>query len=307
MRHQQEHRRGGRLLQGLEQGVLRLGHEPVGVVDDHDPAAPLERTEGGLLDHPADRVDLDRPGVAGLDHDDVGVDAPRDPPARPARPAALGNALGPARRGGRLAVQQLGETQGDLPLADAVGTRQHEAWRQAVAGHGLGEQTADRRMALDRTELSRRTPVHVSSAHRPIGPTGCAPCYGTGLPRRSRRLRSPPDQSGRGPRRSTPQGSCQSTRADAATHGHRRFTMRGNGGGGLEETRRDGQRSGRSRPKPPRRRFTMRGNGGGRLEETRRGGQRSGQNRPSRRAMGNIPRGRAEWRGRRDSNSRPPA
>ena len=60
-RHQHELRARGRLLQRLQEGVLRRRHEQLGVVDDDHPAPPLERTVAHLLDRLPHLVDGDRP------------------------------------------------------------------------------------------------------------------------------------------------------------------------------------------------------------------------------------------------------
>ena len=60
-------RRRRRLLERLQQRVLRFDQQRVGLVDDHDPAPAFERTVGGALDRVADLIDLDRAGLARLD------------------------------------------------------------------------------------------------------------------------------------------------------------------------------------------------------------------------------------------------
>ena len=51
-RHEHEHRRRGRLLERLEQRVLRFGHHRVRFVDDDDAPAALERPVRRPLDRP---------------------------------------------------------------------------------------------------------------------------------------------------------------------------------------------------------------------------------------------------------------
>ena len=153
VRHEQEDRGRGRLLEGLEQRILRLDHQPVGVVDDDDAAAP-PRTDGTRPARPPPRTasTLIVPVSPGATASTSACTPSRDPPARGTRSATLGNAGAVPGVANRLAVQQLGQTHRDLPLADAVGARQHQARRQPIPGDRPGQQAANRGMAPDRAE-----------------------------------------------------------------------------------------------------------------------------------------------------------
>ena len=70
-RHEHEHRAGRRLLQALEQRVLRVGAHRVRVVDDDHPAATLEGPIGRLRDDITNLFDLD--GAALLRQDEQHV------------------------------------------------------------------------------------------------------------------------------------------------------------------------------------------------------------------------------------------
>jgi len=74
---------GGRFLQGLEQGVGRLGGGQIKVGDDGHAPTPLVGGEGQVMLHGADLVDLDV-GAVRLDDDDVGMCALHGVGARPA-------------------------------------------------------------------------------------------------------------------------------------------------------------------------------------------------------------------------------
>src|SRR5205814_2347091 len=84
-----EHRRRRRLLERLQQRVLRLHDERVCFVDDDDAAPSLERPVVGALDDVADLIDLDRAAVARLDDNDVRMHAARDTAARGALAARI--------------------------------------------------------------------------------------------------------------------------------------------------------------------------------------------------------------------------
>ena len=335
MRHEQEHRGRRRLLECLEQRILRLGHQPVGVVDDDDAAAPLERTVRGLLDHPAHRVDLDRPGVAGRDREHVGMHPARDPPARGTRSAALGNAGAVPGVANRLAVQQLGQTHRDLPLADAVGARQHQARRQPIPGDRPGQQAANRGMAPDRAEphgapsqsivavynadahVNRRT-WGIGNRDRRVGRQARKPAsaavpgtaggrFGRGGTRR-RRARKPAGAAvpgtagGRFGRGGTRRGRARKP-ASAAVPGtvidmELPTAPRPAGFCGMARSARGDAASVTA--------LGVRSNGGdseGNVREPCPFGAGSPETPSDRRPSA----GRVEWRGRRDSNSRPPA
>ncbi len=86
-----EHERGRvrRLLERLQQRVLRVRNDPLRIVDDDDAAPSFEWTVGGALDRVADLLDLDGAGLTWLDEQHVGVNATRDPPAGGARSAGV--------------------------------------------------------------------------------------------------------------------------------------------------------------------------------------------------------------------------
>ena len=67
-----------RLLERLEDGVLRVDTHLLRLVDDDDAAAAFEGTVSRALDRLADLLDLDGAGLAGFDAEDVRVDAADD-------------------------------------------------------------------------------------------------------------------------------------------------------------------------------------------------------------------------------------
>ena len=81
-RHEDECRCRRRLLERLQQRILRLGVQRVRVVHDHDAAPALERPICRALDRFAHLIDLDDARIAWLENQDVGVHASRDPLAR---------------------------------------------------------------------------------------------------------------------------------------------------------------------------------------------------------------------------------
>ena len=86
---QHEHGRRGRLLERLQQCVLRLRHQRVSFVDYDDAPAALEGAIARPLDRLADLFDFDRSVVAGLEHQGIRVDAARDPRAGRADAAGI--------------------------------------------------------------------------------------------------------------------------------------------------------------------------------------------------------------------------
>jgi hypothetical protein len=73
--YEDEYRHRGRFFERLQQRVLRRRHERVGLVDDDDAAPALEGAIRGTIDDLTDLFDLDRAGVAGLENENVGMDA----------------------------------------------------------------------------------------------------------------------------------------------------------------------------------------------------------------------------------------
>ena len=176
-----------RLLQALEEGVLRRLVHRLGVVDDEDPPARLERRPGDLADEVPHLVHPDlglgpRPAGPGqppaLREDEVGVEAevppdvlvgvpvglapePVEPlglergghlPARPALPAGLGD-------GRPLAQGRLGDGEGQGLLPDALGPGEEHRGRQAVP---LERPREDRAHAV--------VAPHVGEPHRAASP-----------------------------------------------------------------------------------------------------------------------------------------
>ena len=122
-----------RLLERLEQRVLRLRREQMRVVDDADLRAAGERAEAELALEIADLLDrdvalaLERPG----DRAHVGMRAGGDRAARVARAAGLERL--------RLAVQSERERAGDHALADAGGAGEDEGVRETAGLGGAAE------------------------------------------------------------------------------------------------------------------------------------------------------------------------
>ena len=136
-RDEQEYRGRRGFLERLEQCVLRLRHQPIGIVDDDDAPPTLERPKRHLVDSGPHRVDLDRPGLAWLDDDDVYVHAPGYSLTGTALSTRIGRRRGAASgRGHRGAIEELGHRHGDPTLTDAVRTGKHETGRQRVASCG---------------------------------------------------------------------------------------------------------------------------------------------------------------------------
>jgi hypothetical protein len=114
---QDEHRAGRRLFERLQQRVLRLRLERVGLADDNHPLTALERAVADAIEHVAHHVGLDRRLVIGLEHGDIHVQSARDAIARPAAPARVERQR---VRGDRLEkVDHLRQRPGDDELADA--------------------------------------------------------------------------------------------------------------------------------------------------------------------------------------------
>ena len=88
-RHQDEHRRRGRLFERLEQRVLGGRDQRVGLIEDDHTTPAFERAIGGTIDHLADLLRLDGFVIARFDDEHVPVHAARDAGARRARPAGV--------------------------------------------------------------------------------------------------------------------------------------------------------------------------------------------------------------------------
>ena len=87
--HEDEDGHRGRLFERFQQGVLGGWNERVGFVDDDHAPPALERAIRRAVDGLAHLFDLDRAGVAGLENEDVGVDAAGDARARGAGAARV--------------------------------------------------------------------------------------------------------------------------------------------------------------------------------------------------------------------------
>ena len=161
--------RVGRLLQRLEQRVLSLHVHRLGVEDERELAAGLERFEGEPFLQPADLGDLDlsrRHGVEvgatcpapgellglGQDDDHVGVAARHHPPARTAGAARVAVGL--------LAVGGLRQREGGQLLADPRRSAEEVAVVQLAALDG-GPQRGDGPVLADDV-LERHWGVHCS-------------------------------------------------------------------------------------------------------------------------------------------------
>jgi hypothetical protein len=131
-------------------GVLRLLDQRVGLVDDHDPAPRLERAKRCLIDHRPYRLDLDRAAVAGREHDDVGVHATGNAPAR--RALAAGVALELAIGARRRAVDRLSYRDRHATLADAGRPGKEQRRRQRATRHRPRQQRHEPPMADDVTK-----------------------------------------------------------------------------------------------------------------------------------------------------------
>src|SRR5204862_3674959 len=133
----------------------------VGLVDDDQPAPPLERPVGGAIDRLADLVDLDAAGVAGLDDEDVGMDAAGDAAAGGAFTARVATVIEIDRT---LAVQRLGQGRRGETLTDAVRAGEDQARRQRAARGRAGEQRQHRPVTRDRPERHLSAIYHAPAA-----------------------------------------------------------------------------------------------------------------------------------------------
>ena len=140
---------GRRLLEGLEQGRLRVLVHAVGRLDDGDPCPALDRQQRQLADEVADPAgpsaraadDHLAAGSLGADPMQVRVPARGDQPARPARTArAVGDVVGRAQEPGR-------QVQRERRLADPGGTDEQDR---------VGRPSPDHR--ADRGERGRLSP-----------------------------------------------------------------------------------------------------------------------------------------------------
>ena len=129
----------GRLLEGLEQGVRRLGGQHVDLVDDVDlpPAGRAQRDAGDQLPH-----GVDAPVGGGVELDDVERAALGDADARVADAARL-----PVGRFG--AVEGLGQDAGGRRLARAPGAAEQVGVGHPALADGVAEGVADVVLALD--------------------------------------------------------------------------------------------------------------------------------------------------------------
>ena len=152
-RGEDEHRGVRRLLERLEQGVLRALGEGVGVAHGDHPPLALERAEAAARQRLADHVDLDGAGIVGRQGDHVDVDAATDAIARPAHTAGVAV-------GGRLAVDRLGQGLRDPPLPHAGRAGEEQRRRHRAALHRAGEQRDLARMADHVAEWHRAGPVY---------------------------------------------------------------------------------------------------------------------------------------------------
>ena len=181
-----------RLLQALQQRVRRVLGQPIGIVDDDDPAAAFERPVGGRGDRRPDDFDLRRADLGRFDGQNVRMRSPGDPPARRARTARV-----PAVR--RQAVERLGHRLRRQPLADTLGPGEQETRGQRPPGDGSGQQAERARVAEDpgkrhKTTVAYRANVRfgelanrgscavaISATCRPADPATC-PKAGVGGP-----------------------------------------------------------------------------------------------------------------------------
>ena len=185
------HRR--RLLQRLQQRVLRSGSQRVGAVDDDDAALALERAVRGAVDDIADLLDLDRPAgsvVARLENENVRMDAAGDARARGAgatcverqrvlrfRPCRVPAFRVPGSSRLRVpsscvrleAIERLRDGRRGQALADAGRPGEDQARRQRVARDRARQQLDDTPMADDVSKRHVRGQVCDHPETRPHG------------------------------------------------------------------------------------------------------------------------------------------
>ena len=154
-----EHRGRRRLLECLQQRVLRMRHQRIRTGHDYDATTPFERTIRRPIDDLAHLFDLDRPGIARRDHEHVRMHAARNPRARGTAPAAVGRQ--PAVVNDELcAVQRLCNRNRGVARGRA-GSSKQQAGREHVA--------MDRsRQQLDRPTMADNVPKRHNSASKRI-------------------------------------------------------------------------------------------------------------------------------------------
>ncbi len=178
-RHEHEDVARRRLLERLEQRVLRVDAEFIRVVDDDHPRAALEGPVADLANQLPRLGDDDLALVVGsLDEEHVRVEPPADAAAGCARSARVPLA-------GRLAldrlqaVQRLRKREGRLLLPDALGAGEHEAGRQRARAHRPGQQTFQPTMTDDFAEAHGRQIVTGIVSHSGFGTRDSG--FGAGL------------------------------------------------------------------------------------------------------------------------------
>ena len=148
------------------QAVTQIQDQTVSIIDDDHAAASFEWPEGRLIDHSSDRIHLDRPGLARLDQQHIGMDASLDPLARPTRAARVRvRLLIPA--GQCLTVEQLSHRERQPTFADAIRSREDETRRQGVTHDGPRDQLTNRRMPRDVAQSHRERWSFVVNPARP--------------------------------------------------------------------------------------------------------------------------------------------
>jgi len=115
--HEDQDGRGWRLLEGLEQRVLRGRYQRVRLVNDDDPATSFKWAIGHAIDDLSDLFDLDRSGVAGLDEENIGENTAANTQAGRADAAGVDFYVRAMNRSG--AIERLRGAESDEPLADA--------------------------------------------------------------------------------------------------------------------------------------------------------------------------------------------
>ena len=137
-----------RFLQGLQQRVLRGSLHRVGIANDDDSLAALERPKHRAVEHVANDVDLDERTVVRFDDDRVDVKIAADSIAGPALSAGVDRqTLG---IGDRVhAVDCCRRSRGDQLLADANRAGEKQCRWDGGAGDSRGQQALDTAMADD--------------------------------------------------------------------------------------------------------------------------------------------------------------
>src|SRR6266487_776158 len=133
-------RRG--LFERFQQRILRRGHQRVRFVEHDDATAPFEWPIRRTLDHVANLIDLDRPGITGFDDNDVGVDATLDSGARRTDAAGVCHRLptivSSQSRGE--AIERLSDGERRLTFGDPLRSGKEQAGRQGATRDGSRKQ-----------------------------------------------------------------------------------------------------------------------------------------------------------------------